>query len=293
LIPQLETLANIEKNGLLIQDKNRAESYKVAKKIIDEYHKDFINKALDGMQLNGLNEYFDLYKSDRKEETNKKQFEDLLGKLRKQIAERFTKHPEDEIKARFKNLFAKELIKVDLLNFVKTEEEMLILKEFENFTTYFTGFHENRENMYSADGKSTAISFRLIHQNLPKFIDNKSIFEKVLISPVKDKLPQLLKELESIIQVTNVKDVFELDYFNETLTQLGIDKYNFLLGGYTSDDGKTKIKGLNVYINLYNQTVIDKKDKIAKLKPLFKQILSDRNAISWLPEEFESDTQLL
>jgi hypothetical protein len=32
---------------------------------------------------------------------------------------------------------------------------------------------------------------------------------------------------------------------------------------------------------------------LPKLKPLFKQILSDRNAISWLPESFKSDNELL
>ena len=190
-------------------------------------------------------------------------------------------------------MFAKELIKVDLLNFVQTEDEMLLVKEFENFTTYFTGFNENRANMYSAEDKSTAIGYRLVHQNLPKFIDNKSIFEKVLESPVCEKFTVLLKELESIIQVPNIEEMFELEYFSETLTQLGIDKYNYLLGGYTSEDGKTKIQGLNEHINLYNQTVKEKKDKIAKLKPLFKQILSDRNAISFLPEEFKTDAELL
>ena len=45
------------------------------------------------------------------------------------------------------------------------------------------------------------------------------------------------------------------------------------------------------YINLYNQQ--HKDDKLPKLKALFKQILSDRNAISWLPEEFNSDQEVL
>jgi CRISPR-associated protein Cpf1 len=293
LIPQGETLANIHKKGLLTQDENRAEKYKLAKKIIDDYHKYFINKALEGLSLPLLNEYFELYKSDKKDETIKKQFEDLQGKFRKQIADRFSKHPNPEISIKFKNIFAKELIKIDLLDFVKTEEEMLIVKEFENFTTYFTGFHENRANMYSAEDKSTAIAFRLIHQNLPKFIDNKGIFKKVLESPIKEKFNQILAGLEFIIQVKNIEEYFEIDFFNETLTQTGIDKYNTLIGGKTEEGGKVKIQGLNEYINLYNQTVKDKRDKIAKLKPLFKQILSDRNAISWLPEEFESDIQLL
>lgn len=293
LIPQGETYKNIVKSGILMQDELRADQYKVAKKIIDNYHKDFINKSLDGLKLTSLIDYWELYKIQKKEDIQKKQFEDIQSKLRKQIAERFSKHPEKSISEKYKNLFAKELIKVDLLDFVKTEDEALVVKGFENFTTYFTGFHENRANMYSSEDKSTAIAYRLIHQNLPKFIDNKGIFEKIKESSVSDNFKKLLNELESIIQVKNVEDVFELDYFNETLTQIGIDKYNYLLGGYTSEDGKLKIQGLNEYINLYNQQLKDKKQKIAKLKPLYKQILSDRNTISFLPEEFKSDTELL
>lgn len=292
LIPQGKTDYYIEKNGILNKDEQRAEDYKKVKKIIDDYHKYFINIALDGQSLTELDEYFYLYKIAQKDDTQKKQFEDVQLKLRKQISERFSKHPNSEIRNKFKNLFAKELIKEDLINFVSNNDDLLLVKGFENFTTYFTGFHENRANMYVAEDKSTAIAYRLIHQNLPKFIDNMRLFEKVMHSPVKDKLPELLINLEPYIQVNDVSEMFELNYFNETLTQIGIDKYNYLLGGYVSDDGKLKIKGLNEYINLHNQ-IAKKEDKIGRLKPLFKQILSDRNTISFLQEEFTSDTDLL
>ena len=46
-------------------------------------------------------------------------------------------------------------------------------------------------------------------------------------------------------------------------------------------------------MNHYNQQQKDKANRLPKLKPLFKQILSERNAISWLPEEFESDNDML
>lgn len=292
LIPQGKTDYYVEKNGLLSQDEKRADDYKKVKRIIDEYHKYFINKAIDGLVLADLDEYYFLYKIIQKDDAQKKHFEDVQAKLRKQIADRFSKHPNNDIKAKFKNLFAKELIKEDLISFVYNSDDLLLVKGFENFTTYFTGFHENRANMYVAEDKSTAIAFRLIHQNLPKFIDNAKLFEKVLMSPVKDKLPELLKNLEAYIQLNDVSEMFELNYFNETLTQIGIDKYNHLLGGYVSDDGKLKIKGLNEYINLHNQTA-KKEDKIGRLKPLFKQILSDRNTISFLQEEFISDSDLL
>jgi len=52
LIPQGKTLEHIQDKGLLSQDEQRAESYKKVKKIIDEYHKAFIQQSLEGCKLN-------------------------------------------------------------------------------------------------------------------------------------------------------------------------------------------------------------------------------------------------
>ncbi|MBP7218971.1 MAG: type V CRISPR-associated protein Cas12a/Cpf1 [Paludibacteraceae bacterium] len=289
LIPQGKTLDYIQKNGLLSQDEHRADSYKLVKKIIDEYHKAFIEQALDGLELNLLEEYYLYYQIQKKEDSQKKQFEDIQTKMRKQISDKLTKNE------KFKNLFGKELIKDDLQVFVQNVEERELVKEFENFTTYFTGFHENRKNMYSDEEKSTAIAFRLIHQNLPKFIDNMRAFDKIRMSNLKEKFSHILSnsELGPIIQVLTIEDVFSLQYFNQTLTQIGIDKYNQLIGGYTSEDGATKIKGLNEYINLFNQNVKDKNQKLPKLKTLFKQILSDRSTASFIPQQYEDDNAVL
>lgn len=289
LIPQGKTLDYIHKNGLLSQDEHRADSYKLVKKIIDEYHKAFIEKALDGLELNLLVEYSLYYQIPKKEDSQKKQFEDIQTKMRKQISDKLTKNE------KFKNLFGKELIKDDLQVFVQNVEERELVKEFEDFTTYFTGFHENRKNMYSDEEKSTAIAFRLIHQNLPKFIDNMRAFDKIRMSNLKEKFSHILSnsELGPIIQVLTIEDVFSLQYFNQTLTQIGIDKYNQLIGGYTSEDGATKIKGLNEYINLFNQNVKDKNQKLPKLKTLFKQILSDRSTASFIPQQYEDDNAVL
>ena len=292
LIPQGRTLENIQVHGLLVKDENRAESYKKVKKIIDEYHKDFINKALDGLILTGLESFQSYYTKSVRTDEDKKEMGLLQAIMRKQISDRFSKHPNESINIRFKNLFAKELIKIDLKEFVKEEDKTLIA-EFDNFTTYFTGFHENRKNIYTSEDISTAIGYRLAHQNLLYFLDNLKTFEKVAASAISDDFAKIIKELEMIVQVNTIDEVFTISYFNDTLTQIGIEKYNTLLGGYTSEDNKTKIKGLNEYINLYNQQQTDKANKIGKLKPLYKQILSDRGSSSFLPEAFESDNEVL
>lgn len=293
LKPVAETLEFIHKDGLLEQDEHRAQSYVRVKRIIDEYHKAFIDRVLTGFELvytdcgkrDSLEEFYNSYISTERDEARKAELEHIQEKLRKQISESFTRDG-------CKRLFEKDLIKVDLLNFVDSDEDRTLLQEFKNFTTYFTGFNENRKNMYSSEAQSTAIAYRLIHENLPKFIDNLSVFGKVAESSVSDSFDELQKNFEEILGEVRIADMFKLSYFNRVLTQSGIDIYNAIIGGKVLDDG-TKVKGLNEYINLYNQGQDKKSNRLPKLKPLYKQILSDRNAISWLPEQFDSDNELL
>jgi CRISPR-associated protein Cpf1 len=288
LIPQGRTLEHIQKKGFLDKDELRAESYLLVKKIIDEYHKNFISRALEGMVLVGIDEYVRFFGIQARSEEEKKIFEEVKSKLRKQIAERFTKHED------YKNLFAKELIREVLKGFVKTVEELELVQGFGNFTTYFTGFHENRKNIYSDEEKATALAYRLIHENLPRFLDNVRSFEKISESSIREKLNDLLgdSQLGPVVQVSCVGDMFTADFFNETLTQTGIDRYNHLIGGYVPVEGQEKIKGLNEYINLHNQTA-RKEERLPKLKPLYKQILSDRMTASYIPEQFTGDDELL
>lgn len=295
LRPIGKTLEYIKAHGLLEQDNQRAESYVKVKAIIDRYHKALIERVLGELKLNVdakenknslLDDYFYHYMCASKDEAQQKKFDDVKKSLRKVIADSFKK---DE---QFKRVDKKELIREDLANFVTDEEEKKLIAEFYNFTTYFTGFHENRKNMYSEEEHSTAIAYRLIHENLPRFIDNISVFEKVRLSPVADNFSELYKNLESYLNVNEIGEIFKLDYFNMVLTQTQIEVYNAIIGGQ-SLEGDVKIKGLNEYINLYNQQQKDRASRLPKLKPLYKQILSDRNSVSWLTEQFASDNDLL
>lgn len=295
LKPIGRTLEYIEKNGLLDRDKHRASSYVKVKKIIDRYHKQFIEDSLSDSEFelkyedkgkkDSLEEYFYCYKLKNRDDRQKKDFDEIQKNLRKQIASQLKKHE------RFKRIDKKELIKEDLLEFVDDVNERNLINEFKDFTTYFTGFHENRQNMYSDEAKSTAIAYRLIHENLPKFIDNISVFERVAATDIADCFAQIYSDFEEYLNVNNISEIFRLDYYTEILTQTQIDVYNLIIGGRS--EGDVKIKGLNEYINLYNQQQKDKSQRLPKLKPLFKQILSDRNAISWLPDSFENDNDLL
>ncbi len=312
LKPVGKTLEHIEEKGLITQDEERVEKYKKVKKLIDEYHKKFINEALgyvnfivtkkskDGTSetKNLLEEFQSLYK-------NKDDLKMIQAELRKNIITCMKKHNEfKSVTTGDKTLFKgskdkpaklEKLLHELPVSFLKEsgigtkEEATELIKGFGSFTTYFKGFHENRKNMYSTEEQGTAISYRLINENLPMFLDNLGTFEKIF-PLLSTKIEILQGEFKDIFPYLDIKSMFTLDSYKYVLTQDGIDTYNTILGGYAKEGREEKIKGLNEYINLYNQ---DQKEKLPFFKKLYKQILSDRGTISFIPEAFETDQEVL
>jgi CRISPR-associated protein Cpf1 len=294
LKPIGKTNDHIKTKGLLTQDEKRASNYKVVKKIIDEYHKYFIELAMDKVRLSKLEDYQALFNASaerKKEESFKKELEKIQTELRKEIVNGFKTGNAKEI---FSALDKKELITELLPNWLSEKVKKDEVEEFKTFTTYFTGFHENRKNMYSDKEQSTAIAYRLIHENLPKFLDNMKVFDKLKEVPeLQENCKKLYKEIEEYLNIISIDEVFELDYYNMVLTQKQIDVYNLIIGGRTSQENEIKIQGLNEYINLYNQKQKDKKYRLPKLKPLYKMILSDSESISFLQEKFDNSQEVL
>ncbi len=348
LKPVGKTKRHIKEKGLLSEDGDKASKYKQAKRIIDEYHKWHIDNRLKdfNFKIEDLEEYkkrHDQLRSNSRE--NKKnsnvlaQKEKHEGELRKKIASCL----ED------KKLFKKELIKELLLKWLKEKPEVesrlkeefkkpewkvdgkspdkgpqKIIESFEKWTAYFGGFHKNRENIYTHEEKSTAIAFRIVHENLDRFLDNMDRYEKLKKiqselsqSPHKadvDKVREFQKELSEVEKTFDVKldDFFSLKTFNKCLTQKGIDWYNQILGGQ-SKEGNEKQQGVNEEINLYRQQFqsevkrlqkegkgdeakqkkgIAKDLKGCQLVELYKQILSDRDSNSFRFEAIKSDADL-
>lgn len=290
-----KTRENIEKNGILQRDEKRAEDYKIVKGFIDEYHKQFIKDRLWSFKLplhseghlDSLEEYQALYEMSKRNDVQEAEFTEIKDNLRSIIAKRLT-----ESGSAYERIFKKELIREDLIDFLESNEDKDIVRQFADFTTYFSGFHENRRNMYVAEEKSTAIAYRLIHQNLPKFMDNMKAFTKIAETSVAKHFTDIYEGWKEYLNVGSIEEIFRLDYFSETLTQTHIEVYNYIIGKKILEDG-TEIKGINEYVNLYNQQQKDKSKRLPFLVPLYKQILSDRDKLSWLAEEFDSDEKML
>lgn len=295
LQPIGKTKEYIEKNGILSRDEQRAKDYLLVKGFIDEYHKQYIKDCLWRFKvpleseghLDSLEEYQELYELSKRDANQEAAFTEVKDNLRGIIAKRLAND-----NPAYKRIDKKELIREDLIEFLENEEDRELVRQFADFTTYFTGFHQNRKNMYTAEEKSTAIAYRLIHQNLPKFMDNMKAFAKIAETSVAEHFADIYEGWKEYLNVDNIEDIFRLDYFSETLTQPHIEVYNYIIGKKILEDG-TEVKGINEYVNLYNQQQKDKNQRLPFLVPLYKQILSDRDKLSWLAEEFDSDEKML
>ena len=271
LKPVGKTQELIEAKKLIEQDDQRAEDYKIVKDIIDRYHKDFIDKCLNCVKIkkDDLEKYVSLAENSNRDAED---FDNIKTKMRNQITEAFRKN------SLFTNLFKKNLIKEYLPAFV-SEEEKSVVNKFSKFTTYFDAFNDNRKNLYSGDAKSGTIAYRLIHENLPMFLDNIASFNAISGIGVNEYFSSIETEFTDTLEGKRLTEFFQIDFFNNTLTQKKIGNYNYIVGA------------VNKAVNLYKQQ--HKTVRVPLLKPLYKMILSDRIAPSWLQECFKSDNDML
>lgn len=282
-IPIGKTQENIARKRLLEEDASRAEKYAKAKKIIDRYHVEFIDRVMSEVNLTGLTEYMELFLKSNKSDEEKDLLVKKEVKLREEIANAFIKDPD------FKTLSDKSLIETVLPKKLTNDEEKEIIAEFVGFTTAFGGYNLNRQNMYSKEPKSTAISYRCINENLPMFISNIKSFEKIKEKIGTDVLNKINEEI--CPDSYRIQDCFDIEFFSFVLSSDGIRLYNTFIGGYTKEDG-TKIKGLNEYVNLYNQKV-SKTERLPRLKMLYKLMLTDSESISFVLDKFANDQELI
>ncbi len=298
---RLEEFKNAGLRAIVEQDRQRAADYKAIKKIIDDYHRDFIEEVLSSALLTEdeiKNAYsaYSLTVSNRPEEDSKKVYSKIQEELRKKIAKSF------EIKSKEYHLYKGEfskLINTQGSGKKKTKGRLwLWLKEkldkgvilesdfnaaseyidnFDKFTTYFTGFNQNRNNLYVADEKSTAIGYRIVHENMERHFENCRRYERI-----EEKYPELGTAL------AKYKESFLPGSFTKYLSQKYISEYNEAIG-HKSDD--INAKGINQLINEYRQQNNIKPRELPVMAVLYKQLLSDIES-TFVIDEFHEDTEV-
>lgn len=277
----------IEKNKILESDEQKAEDYPKVKALIDDYHKVCIRESLKGVHFdwNPLRQAIEEYQQ-TKSDDSKAVLEKEQTSMRKQIAAAIKDF------RHFKELTAPTPQKLidDVFPGIYESE---VLKSFNRFAIYFRGFQENRNNIYSAEAISTGVPYRLVHDNFPKFLADIEVYENI-----KTICPEVIKqagtELQSFLEGVMLDDIFTLDFYNSLLTQDGIDFFNQVLGG-VAEEGKQKYRGINELTNFYRQRhpELSGKKKGLTMVPLFKQILSDRETLSYIPQQIESEQQMV
>ena len=145
LIPQGKTLENINKSDIIDEDEHRDNSFSKAKKIIDEYHKCFIERVLcnlklpfeDNGEMNSITELYSLYRSkSTTDKTSKKNYKDTQTQLRRIIGKAFESDPA------YRSMDKEELISKYTIDFINSagganlcgmtkDEALNIIKEFD------------------------------------------------------------------------------------------------------------------------------------------------------------------
>lgn len=258
---------------LIEQDKQRAEDYKRTKELIDDFLRDHIAQKLSNFVFkeSDLSDLSDHLSSN---ETNPKIIEKKQSRLRKQISK--------QIDIKFDKNFLKEKVLSFLSANAYSNHDKSIVESFLKWNTYFTNFYDTRKNIITSDDIPTSVAYRTIHVNFPKYINNIKRLQKarelgVDFSELDKTISQKIKNIESIAN------------YNNYLTQEGIEEYNYLVGGKSTE--RIKIQGLNEIINLYAQKNPEsaKLLRYCKLEELYKQILSDKHTKSFVLDEIHDD----
>lgn len=285
-------------------DAERDESYPIVKELLDIFHRRFIHDALSGFVCDPNHTWqklFVLYATDKKS----KAFQDEQKKMREYIAKCFTSHEWWPYVSSYKELLENivpSLVRDDDDFYEEAHEKLGVDREtmqmhlarFKSFSVYFTKFKENRDNIYKKEEQATSIANRIVNENFPKFADNIIVYSR-LKEVCQDKLTSVQTNLSYYLHGRTLDDIFMADFFNECLTQEGIEMYNWILGGSPNEG----VVGVNSIGNDYVQHATDSSYRLKDLKMtmLYKQILSDRVRMSFLPEQFakgrEGELQLI
>ena len=287
LKPIGRTTEHLDRKGYLADDIDRAESYKTFKEIADNFHKNLIEESLATFTFSDtLKDYFDLWLSPVRTNEDTPKLRKMEAKLRKELSSALKQHPSFAATSSGKRLIDEALYPN------ASDKERQCLDRFKGRSSYLDSYTEVRSFIYTDLCKHNTIAYRVVNENLKIYLENILAYEKLMQTAVNGKL-EAVKEMFHDLYPTFSMDIsiFFTSYgFDYCLSQNAITRYNILLGGWSDDNG-IHHKGLNNYINEYNQTVPRNK-RLPKLNKLQKMILSEENSMSFIIDKFENDLDL-
>ena len=272
--------------------------YQILKKAADRFHKKFIEDTLSALHLryvsegnnDSIQEYANIYFNTELQQKDKENIiANIAAALKEEIGAAFARVKYNAEKTMLQALSSELLVKEIIGTLELSNEEKDALERLKPYTSYMRPYFTIRDRMYRADQKGHTIPNRIIEDNLPVHLNNVKHFAE-MPKAILDTIEPLFQSLAVSMQAYAIEDVFSPSYFSLLCPQSAIDRYNTLISGYSLDDG-TKVKGLNELVNEYNQTKPAK--KLPHFKKLYKQILTDREGLSWIPDVMTSDEEVI
>lgn len=280
LIPIGKTQENIECSGILSEDELRAEKRKPLKNIMDDYYRWFIERVLKDLKLE-WKELFETLESVQKGLVSEKELKEIEKQKRTEMFEKFSSDDN------FKKIFCAKLITDILPEFImlnkeytdsQKEENIKIVKLFNQFTTSFTDFFNNRKNIFSKEEIASSSCYRVVNVNTRIFFENMKAYRRIE-KDMESEIQRIEEQNVELLDGWKLSHIYSTDYYNFLMIQPGIDYYNEICGK------------INLYMNLYCQK--NKLNKnLYKMRKLQKQILSITQSNFDIPEQFENDEEI-
>lgn len=280
LRPIGKTQENIEKNGILLEDDYRAKKREELKQIMDDYYRTFLEKSLCDFKIE-WNDLFVALENISKDKATNAELSKIQAEKRKLIFQRYKEQEE------FRDLFSAKMITDILPDFVKKnkeytdqekEEKLEVIELFSRFTSAFTEYFKNRENIFTADAIPTSSCYRVVNVNADIFYENRKAFQHIQ-KDVLEEIKNMERSLNEDLSGWELKHIFTNEYYGYLITQQGIDYYNRICAA------------INSHMNLYCQRNQLNRSRY-NMRKLKKQILSVAVSGFKIPEKYESDQEL-
>lgn len=148
---------------------------------------------------------------------------------------------------------------------------------------YATVFEWKRRN-------HSSVLTRVVDENFPRFCETVEAFKAIAArcpSTVNERLSELSRHLGGV----DAHGAFSVDSYHLFCTQFGVDAFNAVVGGMTTQDG-VKIRGMNELVNELNASCGDGVPKLKLLKPLWKIPLCGEQTFSFATGRFMDDSEV-
>lgn len=286
----LREFKNQTEGNLLEKDAERARAYEDVKIILDEYHRFFIEEVLSNFEFDHelIEAAYRLYEKKKTDADCLAQYQVITAAMRKEIASALAHSCKDYMIDKYEKLFKADgsmlytWLGSRRISGEISEDEynscIELLGKFKDFTAYFKEYRNNRNNLFSDEEKATAISYRVVNENMPRFFENC-----IRVKAIEKNHPLLFKSLKKHHRK------FAPSMYAGMVSQRSITEYNRIIG---SPDLASSQKGINSIINEYRQKKGIRNRDLPLMSQLYKQLLSDRIVI-YNQRQISDDSEMI